>query len=49
MPVKLKKKKSVTALLGMKGSLREINVFNNGYHFNDLFTLEHNYVSINKS
>lgn len=26
----------------------KISVFKNGYHFNDLFTIKHNYVSINK-
>lgn len=27
---------------------RKFNFFKNGYHFNDLFTIKHNYVSINK-
>lgn len=49
MSVKLKKKRkemSITALLGMRGG--KITVFKNGYHFNDLFTIKHNYESINK-
>lgn len=32
----------------MNRKKKKINVFKNVYHFNDLFTIKHNYVSMNK-
>lgn len=52
MPVKLKKetnsldiREKFTVTIEEK---KQTYVFKNGYHFNDLFTIKHNYASINK-
>lgn len=53
MPVKLKKE-TVTHWISGKSlqwqlkKKKQTYVFKNGYHFNDLFTIKHNYASINK-
>lgn len=53
MPVKLKKE-TVTHWISGKSlqwqlkKKKQTYVLKNGYHFNDLFTIKHNYASINK-
>lgn len=54
MPVKLKKetnsldiREKFTVTIAKKKKKKPY-VFKNGYHFNDLFTIKHNYASINK-
>lgn len=56
MPVKLKKEtnsldireKFTVTIEKNKNKKKNLYVFKNGYHFNDLFTIKHNYASINK-
>lgn len=54
MPVKLKKRNCNSLDIREKFTVtiekekKKPYVFKNGYHFNDLFTIKHNYASINK-
>lgn len=56
MPVKLKKRncnsldirEKFTVTIEKNKTKKTPYVFKTGYHFNDLFTIKHNYASINK-